>query len=235
MTHQFFLRDRSLYVLVSDDRRQDADFDYWFKAIHLFGKGSPVLVVLNERNYKSITNFDIHYYQKLYPELEIQSFPVDLGQDKDRILKLTEQVQNLTSGLKHVGDEIPKQWVPIRLALAARQKEHHISYRDFLAICKEHKVEEEQSALFISGYLDALGLIVHFKDDAALNDFVIVDSKWVVEAVYAVLEDKTLEDNNGRFTQEWIFDLWQKKGTNMTNAASSSTSSKKTASRFVTH
>ncbi len=212
MTHQFFLRDRSLYILVADDRRQDADFDYWFKAIHLFGKGSPVLVVLNERNYKSVTNFDLNYYKKLYPELEIHQFSVDLGEDKERILKLTKQVQTFSSKLKHVGDEIPKQWVPIREALAAREAEHHICYKDFVAICNENKVADEQSALFISGYLDALGLIVHFKDDPNLHDFVIVDPKWLVKAVYAVLEDKTLEENKGRFTQDWIFDLWKQKG-----------------------
>ena len=33
MTHQFFLTTRSLYVLVTDDREQKTNFDYWFKII----------------------------------------------------------------------------------------------------------------------------------------------------------------------------------------------------------
>lgn len=49
-THQFFLTQRSLYVLVLNGRQghEDADADYWLSLIDSFGKGSPVIVVLNK-------------------------------------------------------------------------------------------------------------------------------------------------------------------------------------------
>ncbi|MDX8399687.1 MAG: COR domain-containing protein [Gallionellaceae bacterium] len=213
MTHQFFLRDRSLYVLVCDERKQDADFDYWFKVIHLMGQGSPVLVMANERNYKSVSNFDLAYYQKLYPDLSISQCNVDFGKSNDgRLLELIAAIQQGVCGLKHIGEQLPKQWIPIREALATQQPRHHISFSEFSSICREQGVEGEQSVLLISDYLDALGLIVHFRDDPALYDFVIVDPQWVVDAIYAVLEDKTVQQQNGYFNQQWIFDRWKDKG-----------------------
>jgi internalin A len=48
--HQFFLTQRSLYLLVLNGRQghEDADADYWLTLIDNFGEGSPVLVILNK-------------------------------------------------------------------------------------------------------------------------------------------------------------------------------------------
>lgn len=49
--HQFFLTDRSLYLLLIDDRKDNQHTDYWFKTIKLLGEGSPVLIVRNIKKY----------------------------------------------------------------------------------------------------------------------------------------------------------------------------------------
>src|SRR5438034_8589213 len=48
-THQFFLTERSLYLLVLEPRSGLAqrDAEYWLKLIETQGGGSPVIVVLN--------------------------------------------------------------------------------------------------------------------------------------------------------------------------------------------
>ncbi|HEX8472611.1 MAG TPA: leucine-rich repeat domain-containing protein, partial [Pyrinomonadaceae bacterium] len=49
-THQFFLTQRSLYLLVLNGRAggEEADAEYWLKLIESFGDESPVIVVLNK-------------------------------------------------------------------------------------------------------------------------------------------------------------------------------------------
>ena len=49
-THQFFLTQRSLYVLVLNGRQghEDHDAEYWLSLIKSFGEDSPVIVVLNK-------------------------------------------------------------------------------------------------------------------------------------------------------------------------------------------
>jgi hypothetical protein len=48
-THRFFLTERSLYLLVLEDRREDdRSIDDWMKTIRNRGKESPVIVVINK-------------------------------------------------------------------------------------------------------------------------------------------------------------------------------------------
>jgi internalin A len=49
-THQFFLTERSVYLLVLNGREGAEDFDaeYWLKHIESFGGESPVIVVQNK-------------------------------------------------------------------------------------------------------------------------------------------------------------------------------------------
>jgi internalin A len=49
-THQLFLTDRSLYLVVLDGRagHQEAEADYWLRLIASLAPKSPVLVVLNK-------------------------------------------------------------------------------------------------------------------------------------------------------------------------------------------
>src|SRR5712692_5855328 len=49
-THQFFLTERSVYLLVINGREgaEDADAEYWLKLIESFGGESAVIVVLNK-------------------------------------------------------------------------------------------------------------------------------------------------------------------------------------------
>ena len=52
-THQFFLTQRSLYILLDDTRKDDktihdANFKYWLEVIELLSNNSPVLLFQNE-------------------------------------------------------------------------------------------------------------------------------------------------------------------------------------------
>ncbi|MBK8565300.1 MAG: hypothetical protein IPN76_18645 [Saprospiraceae bacterium] len=45
--HQFFYTSEALYILVVKDGHLPNDIDYWLEAAHIYGEGSPVLVVNN--------------------------------------------------------------------------------------------------------------------------------------------------------------------------------------------
>jgi hypothetical protein len=69
-THQFFLTERSLYLLVLTGREgsEDADAQYWLKFIDSFGAESPIIVVLNKIN---VHPFDLNRrgLQQKYPAI----------------------------------------------------------------------------------------------------------------------------------------------------------------------
>jgi len=212
MTHQFFLTSRSLYVLVSDDREQRTNFDYWFNIITLLGGGSPVLVVLNEKNHQSISNFDLAATRQNFDGLQIEKFDVDLSKKDGRPEALRQKICEMLSTLKHVGDKLPAQWIPIRLALENRKDENHIPISKYFELCKKEGVTDPIAQSVLSTYLHDLGILLHFKDDLALSDTMFLNPQWAMDAVYTALSSKYLVENHGRFEKTWLFNLWEKKG-----------------------
>jgi internalin A len=69
-THQFFLSERSIYLVVLSGREgsEDEDAEYWLKLAASFGAGSPVLVVLNKMQEH---RFDVNRraLQQKYPSI----------------------------------------------------------------------------------------------------------------------------------------------------------------------
>ena len=69
-THQFFLTQRSLYLLALNGREggEDYDAEYWLKLIESFAGDSPVIVVLNKIDQHP---FDLNYrgLQAKYPQI----------------------------------------------------------------------------------------------------------------------------------------------------------------------
>ena len=219
MTHHFFLTPRALYVLVADDRKQNTEFDYWFRIINLLGRESEaekisVLVVLNEMNHVSVTNFDLGKYRQDYLGMDIQMREVDFSKKDSRSDRLAGKIQEMLSNLPHIGDPLPRLWVPIRADLIERRKqEPHISFDSFAAICRQdrqgRRLEHEADQRFLSSYLHRLGVMLHYQDDDYLDNFVILNPQWAVDAVYSVLRDKRVAKNHGRFTAQDLRDFMQ--------------------------
>ncbi|MEO0639692.1 MAG: COR domain-containing protein, partial [Bacteroidota bacterium] len=220
--HHFFLSSRSLYVLLADDRKQDTEFDYWFDIIRQLGQDpsgepSPVLVVLNERNSRSITNYDEGHYQHIYPKLPLHKREVDLAEAHDpqngiinpRFEAVKQKIYDLLTNLKHVGTPLPSIWVQIRDAVETLAEEkNYINFQQYQEVCEGKGLEGEKNQLVLSQYLHDLGLMLHFQEDPSLSDFIILKPEWAVNAIYNILRDKELEKHNGQFAQSWLFDRW---------------------------
>ncbi|MEO1384732.1 MAG: COR domain-containing protein, partial [Bacteroidota bacterium] len=222
--HHFFLSSRVLYVLLADNRRQDTEFDYWFDIIQRLGldqnkKASPVLVVLNENQHKSVTNYDEEHYQRLYPNLPKAKAEVDLSEPHNpdqyifngRYLDVRQKICTLLQNLDHVGDLLPQSWVEVRREIEKLADTHqHISLTKFQDVCCLKGIEKEQDQLVLSQYLHDLGIMLHFQHDAALIEFIILQPQWAVNAIYDILSDQEIEKSEGQFTQKWLYNRWGK-------------------------
>lgn len=61
--------------------------------------------------------------------------------------------------------------------------------------------------------------MLHFSDDPNLRSTLFLDPNWTVDAVYAVLNDETIKNKDGVFTQEEIDQIWLEKGYNFDERA----------------
>lgn len=220
MTHQFFLSGRSLYILLADNRTQNTNFPYWFEIINLLGKDevgnpSPILVILNENHHKSVTNYDHDGYCKRYEGTEIKCYNLDLSKSDGRFEKVYEEIQIMLSNLKHIGERLPKLWQQIRKELKIiALKKNYISDEEFKEICNKNRLKSSQDIKYLSSYLHDLGVILHFQNDIQLNDFIILNPQWAVDAVYCILQDERISKSYGKFDTNFLNEIWSEKYNN---------------------
>jgi internalin A len=203
-THQFFLTRRSLYVLVADTRKDDTDFYYWLNIAELLSEGSPLLIIKNEK-------------QDRHREINERSLKGQFDGLKDVLAtnlesnrgleQVCEEIKHYLRRLPHIGTPLPKTWVRVREKLEKDPRDY-ISLDEYLSICKANGFVEAKDALQLSGYLNDIGVFLHFQDEPLLKRIVILNPKWGTDAVYKVLDNKTVIRNFGRFNRHELETIW---------------------------
>ncbi len=95
---------------------------------------------------------------------------------------------------------------------------NYITLNEYLSICEKNGFKHLNDKLLLSGYLHDLGVCLHFQDDPLLNKTVILNPKWGTDAVYKVLDHKSVILNYGRFTIPNLKNIWHEdKYANMQN------------------
>ncbi|MEM7372899.1 MAG: leucine-rich repeat domain-containing protein [Bacteroidota bacterium] len=140
-THRFFLTRRSLYILMTETRRQDDNFDYWIPNIRLFGGKSPILVVKNLFKGHQ-RHFPIGRFRKS-EEFNIPENILDINLlNNEGLDHLEKVIYHHAVCLPHVGEKVPKTWVKVRDRLESEAKDHaYISLDKYLIICQQEQIK----------------------------------------------------------------------------------------------
>jgi len=208
--HQFFYSESSLYALVAVSGQNTTDFDDWLQTAQLFGEGSPLVVVLNEfKDGIGMGSFDREEWTKRFPDLIKAVVPVNLFSSQSEFAALEHKLQLLAQDLPHTRYDFPSNWAAIRRVLESRRNEHFISIQEYLRVCRENQLPERESALILSSLLHKVGVCLHYQQSDLLNQIVILNNEWATGAVYRLLEDKTVvEENCGFFDHDDMRRIW---------------------------
>jgi len=115
-THQFFLTQQSVYVLVLNGRGggEDLDAEYWLKHIEGFGGESPIIVVQNKIGQQP---FDLNYrgLRGRYPQ--IRGFIKADCRDNIGLKELRELIISVVVGMPEVRMQFPSDWFTVKTRL----------------------------------------------------------------------------------------------------------------------
>jgi internalin A len=203
-THQFFLTKRSLYALVVDTRQEDTDFYYWLNVVELLSDNSPLLIIKNEKQerQREINERQLRGEFTNLKETLSTNFATQRG-----LPEILRQIKHHISNLPHVGTELPKTWVKVRQALELESR-NYISLDEYLKLCEQNDFTRREDKLQLSEYLHDLGICLHFQEDELLMKTVILNPLWGTDAVYKVLDNKQVINNQGRFSRDDLNQIW---------------------------
>lgn len=200
-THQFFLTERSLYLLVLEPRTGLAqrDAEYWLKLIETQGSASPTIVVLNwsrERPWR----IDEVKLRRKFPFI-VGFLPTDaLHGDGIDELRATI-VDTVEQQMPDVWLPFPYRWRAIKDAVAG-MRENFLTYQQFAALCEKHGEDRPDAQADLARILHALGLALYFGKDPRLHDTRVLNPGWVTGGVYAVIRAPSVKQKNGQLAVE---------------------------------
>ncbi|MBM0740415.1 leucine-rich repeat domain-containing protein [Phormidium sp. CLA17] len=204
-TYQFFLTDRSLYLLVADSRRGDTDHYFWLQIIRLLSDGSPVLLIQNEKQNRTC-NLNLRKLRAEFDNLS-SSLKLNLADNRGLLETQTAIQHNLEELLPH-GIPFPNPWLNVRYALE-NDGRNYITNTDYEAVCRYHGITRRAEMYDLSRFLHSLGICLHFQKDPILRHYLILKPNWGTAAVYKILDNPTVIANLGQFTDADLSDIWQ--------------------------
>jgi internalin A len=207
-THQFFLTERSLYILLVDDRRENPNLCYWLSIIELLSSKSPVFLVQNEKQ-DCRCQINVSQLRRDFDNLE-KNYTTNLATHRG-LDELKRAICHRITTLDHVGTPIPKPWANVRHVVENyAQRKTRIDVSEFFNLCATQgfNKSDKHAMLSLSKYLHDLGILLHFQKDSTLKHLVILRPEWATNAVYKVTKNKQVIANCGYFTDDNLREIW---------------------------
>ncbi|TAE66346.1 MAG: GTP-binding protein, partial [Bacteroidetes bacterium] len=212
-THKFFMSEQTLYVLVTNGRKdEDEALQNWINMLKSSIGNSPVLLVANHLDNPADTNRingDIlrkGFKNLVLPVIET-SYETGRGIDD-----LKNAIQTTLQKMPHFKEDFPPMYQAIREKLE-HLDEPYIDFKEYNKICQNQAREkgetfEKESQKLLSNFLNDLGVMFNFgKKSDELGDLLILKPKWILDGVYKIINSEEAQKQRGKIKESTINQL----------------------------
>ena len=205
-THQFFLSDRSLFVLLWNARQgwEQAKLPYWLDIIKARAPQARVILVATHAQGHPI-DLPLTDLQASYPQI-VDSASVD-NSTGEGIDELRRTMAAEATRLPLMGSRWPTTWVAGVEAITNCDV-HHTTPEDLYDRLSAAGVADRSHQTYLLRALHLLGNILYFDDDEELRDTIILRPQWVNGQIAKVLDSQEVADKHGLLTRSHERQLW---------------------------
>jgi hypothetical protein len=211
-SHQFFLTEGALYVLVINGRKpfEMKRAEYWLDTIGARAPGSRVILVASECE-RTVPSWPLDRLKEDYGRLlqgERWYFAVGCENGKG-IGELAEEIRLAGCGLEVMGKEWPESYQKAEEMTGERGgKKAHVKRKELYEIFEKSGISSDGYEL-AAGELAKRGLITQFADKEELEDFVVLNPQWLTKGVSLVMENEQLKDDKGEISRRRMREVWE--------------------------
>jgi hypothetical protein len=207
-THQFFLSNRSLFLLLWNNRLgwEQGRLRYWLDIIAARAPESPVLLIAtNAPADGRPVDFPLDDLRREYPQI-VEILSLD-NETTEGIGRLRDQIAAHAASLPLMGSEWPTTWLAAADTVRTLPGKWAAPQELWDAMTAAGLVDEEHHR-YIAGALHQLGDILFYQDDSELSDTVILRPEWVNEFISRVLDSPEVERCQGLLNRGHLRALW---------------------------
>ncbi|HEU5332670.1 MAG TPA: COR domain-containing protein [Actinocrinis sp.] len=207
-THQFFLTDRSLFLLLWNSRMQwiQGRLRYWLDIIAARAPESPILLVATNAPAEGRpADLPLDDLKRDYPQI-VANIAID-NETGHGLDALRAAVATQAACLPLMGTEWPLTWLNAANAIRALPEKHVPPGR----LWKEMSaagLRDARHQRYVARALHQLGDILYYEDDPELAETVILRPEWVNEYISRVLDSPEVERCHGLLRRDHLGELW---------------------------
>ncbi|XP_064618850.1 uncharacterized protein LOC135482601 [Lineus longissimus] len=208
-THQFFLSNRAVYLLLWNIRLgyEHAGLDFWLSSISVHSPQAPIIIVGTHLD--QVSNYVIPQIElkKRYPQ--IVGFHFISTWSGQGVRELQQKLFSVSIQQKYMGEKIPEVWLRFEeKILSHRTKSDVVSYSDVETIATDSGIFDSLETSQAVRFLHDLGTVQHF-DNQFLRDKVVVNPQWIVDVMACVVSVKDSPIKEGKFKHSDIAKVWK--------------------------
>jgi internalin A len=205
-THQFFLSDRSLFVLLWNRRLgwEQAKLPYWLDIIKARAPHSRVILVATHAEGRPI-DLPLAELRATYPQI-VGSARVD-NRTTEGIEELRHMMAVEAAQLPLMGSRWPLTWAT-GVAAVTKCGLQHSTPEDLHRRLAGTGVTDSSHQTYLLRALHLLGDILYFDEDEELHDTIIVRPQWVNGYIAKVLDSPEVAMKHGLLTRSHERQLW---------------------------
>ena len=195
-THQFFLSQRSVYVLLLNSRNDD-QAEKWLKHADSFGGRSPVLVVLNKIDENPSFEVERKSLSEKYPRIT-GFYRLSCAQTGHQgFIDFREALRRQIEQADTRRTPFPRHWLAVKRHFVAMQKSYdYIESAEYRRVCQELGVTRRLSQDVLLQFLHDLGVLINFRD-LQYFDTQILNPLWLTNGVYRIINSSIVAEQGG--------------------------------------
>lgn len=218
-THQFFLAEECIYVVVINNREHDEP-RYWLEYIRTMAREAPTILLFNKADEAINSRHNVAELQQEYPFIK-NVFEIIASQPK-RSLRSQEVVyfeDNVAAFCRALQLQIKahsfvtteqypqttftiKEWIEEETLLG----KNHISKKAFRLFCESKEVSRIEQDSWLSVF-KKIGIITYVEKNIHLDSFLLLNPEWITFAVYRILLHPKTKALQGIITKSDLAEL----------------------------
>ncbi|WAR27954.1 PATS1-like protein [Mya arenaria] len=208
-THQFFLSNRAVYLLLWNVRLgyEHAGLDFWLSSISVQAPKAPIFVIGSHVD--QVSKFEIPMNEMRERYKQIAGFHFVSSYTGKGIMELQQKLFSVTLEQQYMGEQIPEVWLQFENnVIGTRSKSNVMEYTELEKLANISgifdKIEVHQAVRF----LHDLGSLQHFTTEK-LKTKVVINPQWIVDVMACVVSVKNSPIQNGRLNHSDIGVVWK--------------------------
>ena len=203
--HPFFFNERCLLILILNGISNNSP-ENWLELIRLHIGDAPVMLVVNNQD-SNYYDIDYKNLKSIYPGL--RGLHHLCCRDMQGISEFRQAYEDEVKKMDMANAVMPKNWVDAKQELE-NLPDSYISKEKFSFECKKLGMKNQQSHETLLEMLHSLGTFLIYPD-LELKFTQIINPNWLVQAIYKILNDKTIQEKKGRLELSQLTEILQPK------------------------